>query len=39
MLATNFGGRRGFAPPAEFHLLRFFLLDLWIKFGKIIEKV
>jgi len=31
--------RRGFAPPAEFHLLRFFRLDLWIKFGRMIEKV
>jgi len=26
-------------PPAVFHLFRFFLLDLWIKFGKIIVKI
>jgi len=25
-------------PPAEFHLVKFFFLDLWIKFGNMIEK-
>jgi hypothetical protein len=42
-VAENFcvpvSGRRGEAPPAEFHLVKFFFLDLWIKFGKIKEKV
>jgi len=27
------------SPPAKFYFLRFFFLDLWIKFGKIIKKV
>jgi hypothetical protein len=35
----SFGGRQGEAPPAEFHFLKSFFLDLWIKFSKIIEKV
>jgi hypothetical protein len=26
-------------PPAEFYLVKFFFLDLWIRFGKIIVKV
>jgi len=36
----GFYSRRGFAPPADYHrFFRFLFLDLWIKFGKIIEKV
>jgi len=35
----DYFSRRGEAPPEEIHLVKFFFLDLWIKFGKIIEKV